>query len=432
MASRRHASQRSAWAGAAAIAAACLFTLFTLPAAAQSQTDLPQTDLSQTDLSQTDLSQTDLSQTDLSQTDLSQTDLSCTQSQPCRTLQRGYNAANPGDAVELAAGAYAAQGLSGSKPAPAITFRSASGANVSVGLGIDNCASLDISASHVAIEDMTLDEACATHNGQTDITFRNVHAPDGFQVNSSTNISFIGGDYGPTSGYQNWNNGVRKGYSTMPANILIDGAKVHNVACSPSDPGCHIECLIVGAVNGLTIRNSRFYRCPIMDVFFETFNGPISNVTFENNFMADATEPLGGPGTGRPSIQFKGNSTVTNVLVRFNSLRGPVDFESGGNPVNARVYGNLGQRLWFQCHPAVNYSYNVWKDSTCGSTDRSLNNGPLPWVNDTWDASMDYHLTGGIAQDFVPGDGDGNIATDIDGQARPMGVRRDAGADEHG
>jgi kynurenine formamidase len=45
MASRRHASQRSAWAGAAAIAAACLFTLSTLPAAAQSQTDLSQTDL---------------------------------------------------------------------------------------------------------------------------------------------------------------------------------------------------------------------------------------------------------------------------------------------------------------------------------------------------------------------------------------------------
>ena len=48
MASRRHASQRSAWAGATA--AACLFTLSTLPAAAQSQTDLSQTDLSQTDL----------------------------------------------------------------------------------------------------------------------------------------------------------------------------------------------------------------------------------------------------------------------------------------------------------------------------------------------------------------------------------------------
>src|SRR4029077_16327660 len=45
MASRRHASQRSAWAGAAAIAAACLFTLSPLPAAAQSQTDLSQTDL---------------------------------------------------------------------------------------------------------------------------------------------------------------------------------------------------------------------------------------------------------------------------------------------------------------------------------------------------------------------------------------------------
>ena len=45
MASRRHASQRSAWAGAAAIAAACLFTLSTLPAAAQSPTDLSQTDL---------------------------------------------------------------------------------------------------------------------------------------------------------------------------------------------------------------------------------------------------------------------------------------------------------------------------------------------------------------------------------------------------
>jgi hypothetical protein len=45
MTSRRHASQRSAWAGAAAITAACLFTLSTLPAAAQSQTDLSQTDL---------------------------------------------------------------------------------------------------------------------------------------------------------------------------------------------------------------------------------------------------------------------------------------------------------------------------------------------------------------------------------------------------
>src|SRR5205085_362374 len=106
-----------------------------------------------------------------------------------------------------------------------------------------------------------------------DVTFRNMDARN-FTIDSGVDINILGGDYGPASScggsYGGGNNGIRKNNATMPSNIVIDGVKLHDVQ-SYDLVSCHIECLIIGAGDHLTIRNSKFYNCSIFDIFLQPF-----------------------------------------------------------------------------------------------------------------------------------------------------------------
>jgi hypothetical protein len=67
----------------------------------------------------------------------------------------------------------------------------------------------------------------------------------------------------------------------------------------------------------------------------------------------------------------------------------------------------------------------------CGATDTTLSGGALPWTSATGDDTLDYHLTGGVAEDLVPAlNIPYELSSDYDGDARPDGALRDAGADE--
>ena len=135
------------------------------------------------------------------------------------------------------------------------------------------------------------------------------------------------------------------------------------------------------------------------------------------------------------AVRFAAGWTFTNVLVRYNSFNGSA-FAVGGSGVNFRVVGNVG-RLDPSDPPggcgSATYAYNVWQNGSCSSTDRNLGGAPLPYVNRSNDADFDYHLTGGVAVNLVPGsDSDQQLGSDIDGQGRPAGAAYDAGSDEVG
>jgi hypothetical protein len=143
------------------------------------------------------------------------------------------------------------------------------------------------------------------------------------------------------------------------------------------------------------------------------------------------------PGTDRSDHQsdvqldVRDNACWKNILIRFNSFTNGVNVGQDNPPCfeKVRLVGNLGGAS--DCFPGktgLTWEYNAWVGATCGPTDVSI--ASLPYVS-TRIGSEDYHLTGGPAVDLVTGTGpDEQLATDIDGDPRPIGPARDAGADE--
>ena len=364
---------------------------------------------------------------------------SCSQAAPCRGFNRAYQVAQPGQVVELAAGSYGAQTIShdaSKTSASDVTFRPATGAGVTIG-------NLTTYASHLTVEAMNSGDLTARVTDPpgsyqvTDITFKNMDARN-FMVFSATDVSFIGGDYGPASAcggpYGGSNNSIRRYPGAVnPSGILIDGVTIHDIQTYDAGP-CHMEGLAVFAGDGVTVRNSKFFRNSIYDIFLQANSGPVLNVTLENNWFAKSTGAAYG-GSGASAVAFSGSSSnFANTLIRHNSFNDVLSVDDNGvNPAysNFRVVANVGKLPFNACGQQVSFSYNVWQGQACTSTDRGLGGAALPFVNSSDTASLDYHLTGGVAQDLVP-DAASSVMRDIDGDARPMGGARDAGSDERG
>jgi hypothetical protein len=340
---------------------------------------------------------------------------SCTQAAPCAGFNRAYHVALSGQAVELAAGSYPNQDVladASKTSASNVTFRPAAGASVSVG-------NLDVHGSHVTFQDFTIGAGGSWQVFQNDdTTFKNVNAP-ALYSQSASNVSVIGGTYGPQT-----NSPSQVGVwpvGTQNTNWLFDGVTFHDYHSTDLSQ-YHIECLLVAGFDGLVIRNSRFYNCDVFDVSLGTFNGGPSprNIVIENNYFGTTTHG------GYFSFDINDNSgAVTNMLVRNNSATQEMYF---GNAVpslsNVRAVGNIAPISPWNCDGRIVYSHNVFQGGACGASDK---NAPAGFVNP---AALDLRLlAGSVAIDA--GDPGNYPATDIDGQARPMGVAPDAGADEH-
>ena len=221
-----------------------------------------------------------------------------------------------------------------------------------------------------------------------------------------------------------------RGISVSGVLDLAEGTAANNVVF---DRMHATNFLIAG--HDMTFARNTFARNVVYDLQVQNFTGSYggapSNVTIENNWFVGPVEwlPLDTTWDRQPNVQLDcrpGACAYTNWLVRFNSFTSGVDFQFDGNNAltNVRAVGNVGGGS--NCSGAI-YEYNVWGDGTCGATDKRA----APAYLSSSIGSPDFHLSGGTAVDEVPGlDADQRIANDHDGNPRPLGAARDAGADE--
>jgi hypothetical protein len=145
---------------------------------------------------------------------------------------------------------------------------------------------------------------------------------------------------------------------------------------------------------------------------------PPDNVVIENNWFDDP---------GGNSIMFRSDTgqVLTNYTLRYNAFLSALFAEVPGTWTNFNVVGNISPMNPWGCDAGLNYSHNVFSNTTCGATDKQAAPG---FVNA---GAFDLHLATGSAA-VNAGDPAQYPGEDIDGQSRPMGSAPDAGADERG
>jgi hypothetical protein len=313
-----------------------------------------------------------------------------------------------------------------------VVFRPLTGAAVSITGKLNVWASY-VSIRRMGIVDVTVRPEDLPRN-PPDVTNVRLESLSGrnFEIFSATNVSLIGGEYGPASscggGAGGTNNSIRKLTSTNPDQILIDGVTIHDVQSYDLN-ACHIEGLAIFAGTNVTVRNSKFYGNSIYDIFLQPNSGPILGVTLENNWFA---APVGT--NGRRNGSALGFSRVTTgVTIRNNSFNDVMSLDDDGNsPLfqSFLVTGNIGELLSSGCASlrGIVFSYNLLRGTACGGSNASFS-GAYPYVRDADDGTLDFHLTRGAAVDRIPAAAAG-VGRDIDGDARPQGAAVDAGADE--
>jgi hypothetical protein len=354
----------------------------------------------------------------------------CSRSAPCRSFQRGFSVAEPGQGVQLAGGNYGNQSIRGTKPAPGVTFEPAPDATVTV-RELNTGDFGPVFAGGVTFRDLVVQtrvNAIATQR----LALVNIDARN-FYFNGVQDVLVKGGDWGPcTSSVEPCDNSKIDRYASdtgyQNQNITVDGAYFHDYRIgNPSD---HFECMIIFSGSNITVKNSRFRNCEFYDIFMQYIDGSrnYNNITIENNFFDIPWNGRGGQ--VRPSgISFsqRGN-TFRNVTVRYNSFRDGTGIEwssdNSGGFDNARAVANLIGKPG--CMRGVSYSYNLFTGAHCSSTDRSV--GGFGYVDES---SLDLHLAAGSPA-IDAGNPNDFPATDIDGKARPRGDAPDAGASERG
>lgn len=140
----------------------------------------------------------------------------------------------------------------------------------------------------------------------------------------------------------------------------------------------------------VVIRNSKFTRCDIMDLYVSpTQGGPTaSNVTVENNLF---DEPTGG-GYYVIDIHPDSGTVPHNFTLRYNSINSSILIYDGFNYDNMLVSSN-GGGIASCVTSGVTYRNNVWSSDKCSASDKTA---PPGFVNA---AGFDLHLAPGSGAD---------------------------------
>jgi hypothetical protein len=337
---------------------------------------------------------------------------SCAAAEPCRSFDRAYRVAEPGQVVEIAAGTYPSQWVrkdSRKTGGPVVLFRPAAGARVVVS------TDLDVEGAYIEFRGITLQENWYARPGADHLTFRNVHAQR-LQVASASDVHAIGGDYGPSVDAVSQIKAA-DGVGSPPRDILLEGVRLHDYTRTSSEN--HMECLHVMAGDGITVRNSRFDDCSIFGISFNEHGdtGGMRRILVENNWFG---EVLDG---GAYAVHFSSGAPC-EAVVRFNT------FQHEGVSQECPEAGD-----------GVTISSNILPSSPSGGADNGYR-----WDHNVYQrgdaigphdvvARVEFRDPAGFDLGITPGsaaDGRGDPTafprTDIDGQVRS--APPDAGADE--
>jgi chitodextrinase len=361
--------------------------------------------------------------------------------QACGSLSAAYGAASAGDTIMVGAGTYGRQVVpSGSK---ALTIRNAPGTTPVLGSTTVNASNVtmigfkiqrnDDPGSTTATLEMLGDNL--VFDG-VDVDTKNMPERQGIQAAGNNNTFKNGSTYNVTDEKGAWISGANNTFDNVDFyNVYVTRDTVHN------------ECAYVINADGFTIRNSKFWNCPTMDLYITrgSWYGapPWGNVLVENNVFGHSRMP-GGTEWHYYGFLLSGalsydGAPINNFKIRYNTFEQAVGDDPALRATGASEWvGNLGGG--WDCLPGFSYRYNVGEK--CSSTDKavspayscgppscsSVTNAPLGWLNP---ANNDFHLTAGSPA-IDAGDPTSYPPTDKDGHPRPVGTRPDAGAYEYG
>ncbi len=348
----------------------------------------------------------------------------CTQEAPCKSLARAYALAAPGAQVLIGAGRYPAQSVppETGKPAPAVVFRPQDGSLVTL-------ESLIVRASHVEFRDLHVSEfwyvganssAVAAADQPHDVTMRDVDASRIF-VTGAADVSVLGGSIGPAVDSSSEIKAC-SGCTYAPTRILLDGVTFHDY--TRSTPGTHMQCLQVYPAQELTIRNSRFSNCAIMDLFLSNYGrgGDLRGITIENSVFDRPGSHAAALSSGSSALSIAPNGrSLTDVRIAYNSLLATLAIGAAARIGGVTVDSNVGSLASWSCAKGVTYAHNVWTGAKCGPSDVVAASGFAD------PDALDLHLVRGAAA-IGGGDAADHPATDIDGTPRPTRAPPDAGA----
>ena len=322
---------------------------------------------------------------------------------PCRSMAYAYNHAGSGDTVVVAAGRYGEQRIpDGSK---SVLFQS-HGASLH---GLYN------DASNVTYDGFTIDAAWDKSLG--------------FQNSDGTNSTFRNGRIGRITD--------EKGALITGRNFTFDRVVFHDVLVT--DDEVHNECIYALDVTGLTVRNSLFYNCATMDLFFtygtwwSPLPPPYTDITIENNVFEHSMKTNGSEWhyySLYVGLTGDGGGPLKNWNVRYNTFEIPANIDEERSSVSGSQWvGNLGD---WSCVDGVAYRDNVGKK--CGATDKSVSPAssgegrpaPFGWMNP---AAHDFRLKPGSPAINI---GAANDAPATDARGVRRDTRPDAGAYELG
>jgi hypothetical protein len=240
----------------------------------------------------------------------------------------------------MLAGSYPGQAIasdSSKTSSSDVVFMPAEGASVQV------TGTIYVFASHVTIEDITVQDVTIGNYDQTagrpdptDITLLNLTGRN-FEIDSTTNVTVEGGSWGPASAcggpYGGNNDSIRQPTSTAPANILIDNTVIHDVQ-SYNLVECHIEGLAIFAGTNVTVSNTKFYGNSVYDIFMQSNSGGHPNeITLANNWLAKAVDDSGanGKSVGSGNGVAIGDSGINeNLTVQGNHMNDVLQMDDNG------------------------------------------------------------------------------------------------------
>lgn len=222
----------------------------------------------------------------------------CTQAAPCRSFARAWAVVQNGGTIDVS-GSFGNQFFSGGYQSAQPCLNKTAGFR---GLPGNKVRALHFGCGTLTFDGINVDagatktQGAAFENGGTPFTFRN---------GSIGNVV------------------DEKGALVDGDGIVFDNVNFHDVVIASA--GVHSECVYAIAVPGMTVRNSRFRNCAVMDILFtwpDWWNPPppaYGDITLEGNTFGD---PVGsccsvyvgntGPGGNTLAARERRNWTVRN------------------------------------------------------------------------------------------------------------------------